>query len=519
LARNVVSFIPSAEAHAKTETERKQQLYDWAVDVLIKAGLADQIMGAADLKALNKIIFDPDNLDIALAIRDALHPVSGKKADFLTGLHEGTLKRIMKNRFDEMKKIRADDLRNSGGSAASSNWMRRVKYDKNGNVRPILFNLSLYLRHHQNWVDVLGYDEFAGLVTLRQNPPWGEVEPDTIWSDYFESMTRAWFQEDEINAGLGETGRAVQMVAQQNKFHPVRDYLEPLRRDAKSRADTFLIDYFGCPDTPFIRAIGRRWLISAVARVYDPGCQVDHAIVLEGPQGKFKSTSLRALAVRDEWFADRLSHIGSKDAAMETHGIWIIEFAEMDVLSRGSSGARKAFITRQFENFRPPYGKHKVKYPRQCVFSGTINPPADGRYLDDETGGRRIWPAPHGEINRDGIIRDRDLIWAEAVELFKAGEPYYLETKGLEALAKTEQLLRLKAAKWNDPIKRWVGRKTDISLEELAEGALGIKREDLSQSEVNRIVKILTSDELGFVRIQANRGHKRSKRYTRSPQE
>lgn len=159
--------------------------------------------------------------------------------------------------------------------------------------------------------------------------------------------------------------------------------------------DKWLITYLGAEDSPYVRAVGPRYLISAVARVYRPGCQVDHVLVLEGPQGKLKSTALRVLAVKDEWFTDRLSHLASKDAAQEIAGVLIIEIAEWDALSRASSGTAKSFITRRYDRLRLPYGKHVVEFRRQCVFAGTINAPVGG-YLRDPTGARRFWPVACG---------------------------------------------------------------------------------------------------------------------------
>ena len=138
--------------------------------------------------------------------------------------------------------------------------------------------------------------------------------------------------------------------------------------------------YFHAEDSPYIRAIGPRYLISSVARIYRPGCKVDHMLVLEGPQGKQKSEALRTLAVNDAWFTDRLSHVASKDAAQEMAGVLIIEIAEMDALTRATASAMKSFLTRRRDRYRPPYGKHPTTLPRQCVFAGTINPP-DGRPL------------------------------------------------------------------------------------------------------------------------------------------
>ena len=120
---------------------------------------------------------------------------------------------------------------------------------------------------------------------------------------------------------MGDVGRAVQAAARANPFHPVRDYFEALSWDGRSRLETWLIDYFRADDSSYIRAIGPRFLISAVARIFQPGCKVDYCLILESSQGKIKSEALRTLAVQDMWFVDRLSHIASKDAMIEMAGV------------------------------------------------------------------------------------------------------------------------------------------------------------------------------------------------------
>ena len=145
-----------------------------------------------------------------------------------------------------------------------------------------------------------------------------------------------------INPAAGDVGRAVQAAARHNSFHPVRDYFEARAWDGMPRLDTWLIDYFHAEDSPYIRAIGPRYLISSVARIYQPGRKVDHMLVLEGPQGKQKSEALRTLAVSDDWFTDRLSHVASKDATQETAGVLIIEIAEMEALTRAAPSARQS---------------------------------------------------------------------------------------------------------------------------------------------------------------------------------
>jgi len=386
-------------------------------------------------------------------------------------------------------------------------------YDENGAVRPVLANTVLFLRHHAAWKGVLGFDEFAVRVVIRETLPWGPEVQDTPWSDNHESLARVWFQREGLFATLGDVGRAVQVVARHNPFHPVRDYFDGQIWDGTPRIDSWLVTYLHADDTPYTSAVGPRFLISAVARIYEPGCKVDHMLVLEGPQGKQKSEALRTLAVRDAWFADRLSHVASKDAAQETAGVMLIEVAEMDALVKATSSSIKAFITRRTDRFRPPYGKHVINRRRQCVFTGTINPIVGG-YLRDPTGSRRFWPvACHGVIDRDGLRRDRDQLWAEAIARYKASTPWWLETPELEALATAEQRLRYVVDVWQAPVEDWLVGRDEVTITDVLSKALGLAPADHSQRNVNRVSAILTN--AGFVRVRARKGPKRETRYRR----
>jgi hypothetical protein len=386
---NLIPLKTGTEEHTCAETERKRQLFAWADRLLQELGLVDEVSRATNLEELSRIKLDVDAVEVALAIREALHPASGPKADCFIGLNAGSLKGLLKNRFKELKSKRRFELEHghggAGGKHSAHDWTDDLKLDDKGGVRPLLTNLILYLRHHPKWVGVLAYDEFNARVVIREQPPWNQREPsDAPWTDNHESKTRVWFQREDIFATLGDVGRAVQAAAHVKPFHPVREYLNILTWDGEPRLDTWLAKYFHADDSAYARAIGPRYLISAVARIYKPGCQVDHLLVLEGPQGKLKSTALRTLAVKDSWFTDRLSHVASKDAAIEAAGVWIVELAEMDALSKATASAKKSFLTRRFDRFRPPHGKYLVNLPRQCVFAGTINPPAGG-YLTDPT--------------------------------------------------------------------------------------------------------------------------------------
>ena len=175
-------------------------------------------------------------------------------------------------------------------------------------------------------------------------------------------------------------------------------------------------------------------------------------LILEGPQGAKKSTALAVLA-GDGWFTDELAEIGSKDAALQMRGVWIIEIAELDAIGRAEVSRIKAFLSRTVDRYRPPYDRYVVDVPRQCVFAGSVNPDT---YLRDETGNRRFWPVRCGRIDLDALRRDRDQLWAEAVVRYREGAIWWIDDRDLIAAANVEQEARVHPDAWHALIERWL---------------------------------------------------------------
>jgi len=205
---------------------------------------------------------------------------------------------------------------------------------------------------------------------------------------------------------------AVSDLARENTFHPVRDYLDGLTWDGKSRLDRWLIDYLGAEDSGLNRAVGAIVLMAAVRRVRQPGCKFDEVMVFESEEGTGKSEAIKILAGQPEWFTDNLSLQDETKVIIEnTAGKWLIEYGELEGLQKAETEAVKRMLSRQVDEARLAYGRRKSVRPRQWIAIGTTN---NDRYLRSTTGNRRFWPVKVGTINLEALRRDRDLIWAEA---------------------------------------------------------------------------------------------------------
>jgi predicted P-loop ATPase len=267
--------------------------------------------------------------------------------------------------------------------------------------------------------------------------------------------------------------------------------------------------YVGAETSDYTEAVGARWLLSGVARIFRPGCKADCCLILEGKQGIGKSRTMATLA--GPWYADEIAELGSKDAALQTRGVWIVEISELDSLSRSEVSKVKAFLSRTTDRFRPPYGRRVIESPRQCIFGGTVNHSA---YLRDETGGRRFWPVACERIQIDALARDRDQLWAEAVVRYRAGVPWWLDSLELNRQAAIEQSDRYDADPWQNLIAAWVESKSTTSVEEILERCVQKPTGQWGQQDMNRVARCLRA--LGWERYREREGRVLRWRYRRA---
>jgi predicted P-loop ATPase len=321
--------------------------------------------------------------------------------------------------------------------AEGEDWTKGLSRNKSGDVENTLGNLLL----------VLTYDEALGGVRFNRlagqiyggGLPWERAHP--AWRDADTAQLVAY-----VDSRYGEfTARnyelALTKVSDDRAYHPIRDYLDGLPPwDETPRVDALFIDYLGADDTPYTRAVTRKTLVAAVARVKCPGVKFDSIPVLNGNQGIGKSTLIAKLG--REWYSDSLSISDMKDktAPEKLQGNWLLELSEMAGIKKMDVEIVKSFASRIDDKYRPSYGRVVESHPRQCVVIGTTN--NDGGFLRDVTGNRRFWPV---RVTGEGAKRPWDLgdeevaqVWAEALAYFDAGEELYLKGD-VAAIAADEQ--------------------------------------------------------------------------------
>lgn len=221
---------------------------------------------------------------------------------------------------------------------------------------------------------------------------------------------------------------AVAVIANENRYHPVCDFLNALQWDGTERIRFCLHRFLGSDTDDYTYEALKLFLLGAISRAFKPGCKFEVMLCLVGGQGAGKSSFFRLLAVNDDWFSDDLKKLDDENVYRKMQGHWIIEMSEMiATVNAKSIEDIKSFISRQKETYKIPYETHPEDRPRQCVFVGTSNS-MDFLPLD-RTGNRRFAPVlVHTERVEKHILADekeaREYIrqaWAEAMVLYRNG--------------------------------------------------------------------------------------------------
>lgn len=380
-------------------------------------------------------------------------------------------------------------------------WRSNLLNNEHGILaKKLANNWQWMLRGHPETRHMFAFNDVAQGVFLMRRPPW-EPENDAPWrpralAEHDIYKTTMWLEQKSLGPKKSDTRDAIKSVANHRHFNPIKDYLQGLTWDGIPRLAGGMYEgaamphaaaeYLGAPPDAIFGTFLTKWHVSAVARIMRPGCKADCMLIVEGLQGRMKSTYLRMMATINghEYFADGIGDITNKDSIMLMAGCWIIENAELAGFSRPELGHIKAWLSRTTDRYIPKFESEPREIPRSFVVSGTHNPSGQG-YLKDPTGNRRFWPLPVERVDINRVKADRDQIWAEAVALYEAGQEWWL-TPDEEVECDRLTTERRSVDPWAYKIEDAVGIGNSVTLREVLE-RLAIPAAQQNELTVKRI--------------------------------
>jgi predicted P-loop ATPase len=335
--------------------------------------------------------------------------------------------------------------------------------------------------------------EWGNRLRFNEMTQQVEMDGDAANIDVEKAYIRA-AKELRLDIDKQKASDIVAVCAQENKYSPVREYLNSVAGGEQINLESLAQRYFGT-DNPFHAILLKRTLIAAVARAFKPGCKVDTMCILQGGQGALKSTFWQTLA-GEAWFTDNLSEASEKDEKLKLRRYWILEFSEFEtVYKRKDVEQLKAFLSSRIDSLRRPYGRSLEDFPRTSIFVGSTN---RQEFLNDPTGGRRYWVIPVTEtIPIQTLEEERDQIWAAAVAAYRSGEQWWLtreEDKLLEEANKGWQ----SSDTWEVVVLNYLQNKSICTVSELFTHAIQIELAKQGKAEQMRLSDILRRN--GWVR-------------------
>jgi len=370
-------------------------------------------------------------------------------------------------------------------------WAKYGLQIVNNKPAPNLLNIQRIFLNHTSFGDLCYFDEFFNQAFIKD----GDVYRPFTDNDAISIAIKIQGQLAMPTVSDELVYKSVKAYAMFKTVSSPKAWMETLKWDGVQRVGKWAHTYMGARDSEYHDAVSKNFWISMVARIYQPGCKADNMIILEGKQGLGKSTALSIIG--GAWYGESTESVQSKDFYICLGGKMLVEIGEMHTFSRGDVSRVKQIMSATKDTYREPYGRTSSDHPRRCIFAGTTN---DAQYLNDPTGARRFWPIKTGKIDNTLLKQDRDQLFAEAIHLFKSGEPWWLVPER-EAAVIQEQV-RV-ADTWETPISDYVSAKVVVTLNQVIQEGLGIQ----SQEKVTKALQLRAADclrAIGWVKRGQN---------------
>ena len=359
-----------------------------------------------------------------------------------------------------------------------------LEHTDKGRTKQTIRNCVTVLQKDPVLKKAIKRNELSGRMDIVKEVPWERRNNSSTVTDTDENNLKMYLEENYELTSERVIKAGVDIVSNENKYHPIRDYLESLVWDGIPRIENMLPHFLGAEKSKYTIGVMKMHMLAAISRIYEPGIKYDIMLCLVGSQGAGKSTFFKYLAIKEEWFSDNLDHLDDENIYRKLQNHWIIEMGEMKATITAKNIEQiKSFLSRQKETYKVPYEVHPEDRPRQCVFCGTSN---DLNFLPlDRTGNRRFAPVMTDMSKAEVHILDNEAeskayieqAWAEAMVLYRQGNVFLGFTKEIEEEAKRLEKINIGAGK---EVQEFLERHGSTPLKTAATLAELVRRPELS---------------------------------------
>ncbi len=403
--------------------------------------------------------------------------------------------------FEEINETELNNL----PKETREDWFKELKLDgkkkEPSRSKFGTYNTQIFLENVESLKNRLAVNLFSMDTIWRKPAHWHKkqaVETDKVVDDDDIIRIRQELNNNNFDPSPAQIIEAVRATSLRHEYHPVKEYFENIPEwDRVERLKNFFPEYCGSDRDSYSEQIGIKIFTAIVARIYSPGIKFDYLPIIIGVQGLGKSTMLEAIAIKPQWYTDNLGDIENKDVILRMRSKLIVENAELTMFEKSDANNVKAFLSRRVDRDRLPYDRLPRDLPRQCIVFATTN---KDRFLQDETGNRRMWPIEVKDIKLERIKQDLPKFYAEAVFRFKNGEQLFLDDVEAELIAKKVQSERYDEDEWQAKVEEFLNTNPSekLTIADIWENCFQKDISNLYLREKSRIGKILR--RLGYDR-------------------
>ena len=207
-----------------------------------------------------------------------------------------------------------------------------LEHTDKGRTKQTIRNCVTVLQNDPVLKKAIKRNELSGRMDIVKEVPWERRNNSPTVTDTDENNLKMYLEENYELTSERVIKAGIDIVSNENKYHPIRDYLESLVWDGIPRIENMLPHFLGAEKSKYTIGVMKMHMLAAISRIYEPGIKYDIMLCLVGSQGAGKSTFFKYLAIKEEWFSDNLDHLDDENIYRKLQNHWIIEMGEMKAI-------------------------------------------------------------------------------------------------------------------------------------------------------------------------------------------